>query len=156
MNANNAILVFHSLMRWIILFLAAAALYRSFVGWRNKKEFGKQDNLISLFFMIAADTQLLMGLIMYFVTSDMIKAFRANMPAAMHDSMQRFWVVEHLVGMLIGIALIHVGRALAKKAATDEAKHKKQFIFFLIGIIIIIATIPWPGMAAGRGLLPNF
>jgi hypothetical protein len=156
MNANNAILVFHSLMRWIILLLAAAALYRSFVGWRNKKEYNKQDNLISLFFMIAADTQLLMGLIMYFFTSDMVKAFRANMAAAMHDSAQRFWVVEHLVGMLIGITFIHIGRAVAKKATTDEAKHKKQFIFFLIGIIIIIATIPWPGMAAGRGLLPNF
>ncbi|MFM2225017.1 MAG: hypothetical protein RJA07_1219 [Bacteroidota bacterium] len=156
MNANNAILVFHSLLRWVILLLAAAALYRSYIGWRNKKEYNKQDNLTSLFFMIAVDIQLLMGLIMYFVTSDMVRAFRANMATAMHESSQRFWVVEHFFGMLVGIAFIHIGRIASKKATTDEAKHKKQFIFFLIGLIIILATIPWPGTPAGRGLLPNF
>ncbi|MEY2828805.1 MAG: hypothetical protein RIQ33_663 [Bacteroidota bacterium] len=156
MNANNAILVFHSLLRWVVLLLAVAALYRSFVGWRNKKEFNKQDNLISLFFMISVDVQLLLGLMMYFVTSDFIKMLRLNMAEAMHNSGQRFWVVEHFFGMILGITFIHIGRAVAKKATTDEAKHKKQFIFFIIGLIIILATIPWPGTPGNRGLLPNF
>ena len=76
----------------------------------------------------------------------------AGMGVAMKDAVMRFWLVEHLTGMLIGIALITVGRIAAKKAATDQAKFKKIAVFFTLGLLVILATIPWPFREAlGRG-----
>lgn len=66
------------------------------------------------------------------------------MGEAMKSTVMRFWLVEHLIGMLIGITLITVGRISAKKATEDSAKFKKIAIFFTIGIIVILASIPWP------------
>lgn len=76
----------------------------------------------------------------------------AGMGAAMKETALRYWLVEHMVGMLLGIILITVGRIAAKKAATDKEKFKKIAVFFTIGILIILATIPWPFReAVGRG-----
>ncbi len=68
----------------------------------------------------------------------------AGMGEAMKDSVMRFWMVEHIFGMVIGIALITIGRIAAKKATEDKAKFKKIAVYFSIGLLIILATIPWP------------
>jgi len=52
--------------------------------------------------------------------------------------------VEHLVGMIVGIALITVGRALYKRRKSDAEKFKATVIYFSLGMLIILATIPWP------------
>ncbi len=67
-----------------------------------------------------------------------------GMGAAMKDTAARFWVVEHIFGMVVGIALITIGRVAAKKAADDKAKFKKIAVYFTLGLLIILATIPWP------------
>jgi hypothetical protein len=46
--------------------------------------------------------------------------------------------------MLIAIVLITIGRGAAKKNIPDVAKFKKAFWFFLIALVIILVTIPWP------------
>jgi L-asparagine transporter-like permease len=74
----------------------------------------------------------------------------------MSDPVVRFWAVEHMSGMLIGIILITIGRARGKRKDTDLAKHKTFAIFYIIGLIIILAMIPWPGREGiGRALLPS-
>jgi hypothetical protein len=70
----------------------------------------------------------------------------------MKNPNQRFWVVEHVFGMLIGVALVHVGRVRARK--TDSLRrHKVAAIFFGLALVVIAASIPWPGTANGRPLL---
>jgi hypothetical protein len=54
--------------------------------------------------------------------------------------------------MLIAVVLAHVGRVRSKKAQTDAARFKSAAIFYGLALIIILALIPWPGMAAGRPL----
>jgi hypothetical protein len=152
---NHTLLVFHSLLRWAITILLVIVLVKSLLGWLSKSKYGKADNLLSLFLMICADIQLLIGLVMYFFTSDMVIGIREH-GEIMKNSFARFWAVEHITGMIAGIALIHIGRILSKKATTDEAKFKKQFIFFLLATLIIMATIPWPGSSHGRELMPQF
>jgi len=56
----------------------------------------------------------------------------------------RYWVVEHFTGMLIAIALITIGRGVAKKGIPDAAKFRRAFWLFLLALIIILATVPWP------------
>jgi hypothetical protein len=74
----------------------------------------------------------------------------------MKVSALRFWVVEHLVGMLIAVALAHVGAVKIRKATGDARRHRVALIFFSLSLLAIFASIPWPGMPAGRPLFRIF
>ena len=50
----------------------------------------------------------------------------------------------NFAGMLIAIVLITIGRGVAKKSIPDAAKFKRSFWLFLIALVIILATVPWP------------
>jgi hypothetical protein len=58
--------------------------------------------------------------------------------------------------MLIAVALVNVGRVKIRKAVSDSRKHTLAFIYFGLGFIIMLASIPWPFMAAGRPLWRGF
>jgi predicted membrane channel-forming protein YqfA (hemolysin III family) len=64
--------------------------------------------------------------------------------AAMKDPYDRFFAIEHLVGMLIAIILLHIGKAQGKKAINDKSKHRRTLIFYLLALLIILLSIPWP------------
>ena len=59
-------------------------------------------------------------------------------------AVMRFFVVEHLIGMLIAVALGTLGHSLVKRASDDTVKYKRQFLFFGLALVIIMASIPWP------------
>jgi membrane protein DedA with SNARE-associated domain len=81
----------------------------------------------------------------------MVQAGLADMASAMKDSILRFWAVEHITGMIIGIALVTVGYSTAKRAATDAQRYKRILIWFGLGILVVLATIPWPFLEKGMG-----
>ena len=78
-----------------------------------------------------------------------------GMKAVMKDNVYRFWAVEHIMGMLLGIILITVGRGSAKKNISDIVKHRRSFWFYFIAFVIIIATVPWPFREVARPLFPG-
>jgi len=67
-----------------------------------------------------------------------------GMGVVMKNAVMRYWVVEHFAGMLIAIVLITIGRGVAKKSIPDGSKFKRAFWLFLLALIIILATVPWP------------
>ena len=73
-----------------------------------------------------------------------------NMGETMKVPVLRFFTVEHTFMMLIALVFITIGYATAKRAKEDVAKHKKTFIFYLIGFILILAVIPWPFRGFGN------
>ena len=105
-----------------------------------------------LFFIIALDLQLLLGLALYLGLSPNMAAIRADFGGAMRDSVARFWAVEHVMLMLVAIGVAHVGRVLARKAATPDAKRSRLLLCFVIALVAIVAATPWPGLRAGRPL----
>jgi hypothetical protein len=143
----------HSILRWIILLLCLIVLYKSFSGFRNKKLFREDDNKYSLWLFISVHTMLLIGLIQYFVGANGIQLFQTNPVAVVMKTKElRYFAIEHTLVNIIGIIFISLGRILSKKAISDAAKHKKLFIYTLIGLLLILSRIPWPGMAGvGRG-----
>jgi hypothetical protein len=73
--------------------------------------------------------------------------FTATLPEGtsfMKDKFFRFYWVEHPLGMLIAIVLMTLAHGMAKKPVSDEVKYKKAFYYFLIALIVILASIPWP------------
>ena len=154
----QGLLHLHSLLRWVIFILLLVAVIKSFSGMMGNKPFANSDKKLGLFLMIAAHTTLLIGLYQWLASP--IWGFHAiqsmGMKAVMQDRVQRFWAVEHLAGMVIGIVLITIGRGSAKKNINDAAKHKRSFWFYFIALIVIVASIPWPFRELiGRPWLPG-
>jgi len=139
---QNGLLHLHNLMRWVVLLFVILTLFRSMSGFSGKKDFTSGDRKTALFMMISADIQLLLGLSLYYMRGwfNVLTGGSMNMG----DKYQRFWAIEHLVGMLIAIIFIHVGYSAAKKNITDGSKFRKLFWFTLIALVIMLATIPWP------------
>lgn len=129
----------HSVLRYVIILLFVYTIVRYVNGLRGKKEFTSADDKASLFLTISLDIQLLLGLVMYFFTS-----VWKDVPIVMSDPIVRFYKVEHITGMIIAIALAHIGKVMMKKKTDSADKFKTGLIYFIISLVIILATIPWP------------
>jgi hypothetical protein len=62
----------------------------------------------------------------------------------MADTNIRFFGMEHLVLMLLAIALGTLGHSLSKRAQDAEAKYRKQTLYFGLALLVILLGIPWP------------
>ena len=137
------LLSLHSINRWLVLVTGILVLIQSFIGWQNRRDYNKGNNIVHAAFVGFVHLQLLTGLLLYFVFSPLTQQIFADFGAAMKNASLRFWAVEHTLGMVIGTVLAQVGRTMAKKASTPELKHKKAFIYTLIALIIILLSIPF-------------
>ncbi|MBI2828081.1 MAG: hypothetical protein HYX77_02260 [Acidobacteria bacterium] len=152
MNMYLATLVIHSLLRWAVLASGIAAFVRALAGARARREWGTADSRAGLWFVIAVDVQLLLGLALYLGLSPITQVAFQDFGAAMRNSMLRFWAVEHIFGMLVAVVLVHVGRVRVRKTTDAVRRHKLAAIFLGLALLAIALTIPWPGMPAARPL----
>jgi uncharacterized membrane protein len=114
--------------------------------------FSINDQRVGLFLTIVADIMLIVGIYLYFVGPWGYRQIEsAGMGEAMKNPVSRFFGVEHLVGMLVAIILIHVGKAQGKKSKSHRIKHKRTIIFYFLALIIILVSIPWPFRSVGDG-----
>jgi hypothetical protein len=146
----TTVLALHSWIRWIALIAAVGTTLAALRG-----KVAGANSLADRWGMIAMmvlDTQMLLGLLLYFVLSPNTKAIMENFGAAMKDPALRFWAVEHTVTMFAAIAVAHVGRVLARKAASPAAKRTRLLICFGLSTVLIILGMPWPGRPGGRPL----
>lgn len=125
----------HSGLRWVALILILLAIYNAFTA----KAFGKREKMINLFSMVSLHTQLLIGLVLYFI-SPLVRFGQEWMK----DPEDRFYGMEHIAGMIIAIALITIGYVKSKKGTSPQEIYKPIKLFYVIGLILILASIPWP------------
>jgi hypothetical protein len=137
---TDLLILTHSTLRYFILVFLLILLFRSFQGWQKKGAFTATDDKVSLWLFILTHTQLLLGIILYFVSPVVI--FEG---ASMKNAVARYWLVEHAVMMLIAVVLITMARITAKKMTDAVAKHKRLFIFNLIALLIILVAIAQSG-----------
>ena len=126
----------HSGFRYVVFLLVLVAIIQSLLGWLGKKPYTEINRKINLFALISAHTQLLIGIVLYFL-SPFVKFNHYTMK----DPTTRYFTVEHWVMMLIAIALITVGHSKAKRIETSEGKHKTIAIFYIIAFLVIIGAI---------------
>jgi hypothetical protein len=151
---EKGILDLHSFMRWVVLLFLVLTLVSSFTGMMSRKDFAPKDRRLALFLMVSADLQLLLGLMLYFLNGWFYRLTSES--GIMSNNILRFWTVEHVSGMLIGLIFIHIGYASTKKKVEDPVKFKRLFLFTLLALIVILITIPWPFRAdVGRPWLPG-
>ena len=133
----------HSGLRWLVLGLLIYAIYNAF---SSKTSYEKRDKMINLFAMISLHIQLVLGLILYYTSGNV--SFDSGW---MKNEVTRFYGMEHLLGMLLAIIVVTVGRKMAEKQEEPEQKNKKILIWYTIGLVLILASIPWPFREALNG-----
>jgi hypothetical protein len=149
----NLALVAHSWLRWAVIVVGLLVVARAIAGATGRREWTRADERAGFWFVMLIDVQLLLGLILYFALSPITRAALQDFGAAMKSSGLRFWAVEHLFGMIVGVALVHVGRARTRKLVDSAARHKVAAISYTLGLLAILISIPWPGMPNGRPLI---
>ncbi|GAB4023638.1 cytochrome B [Spirosoma koreense] len=114
-----------------------AAVATAIGRWQGRSSYTDGNRKLYLFTLISIHTQFVLGLILLFISP------KVNF-SQISDKFYRFYSVEHTVGMLIAIALITVGYSRSKRAGSDTTKHRLVGIFYGIGLLLILASIPWP------------
>ena len=118
---------FHSGWAYLALLLLVITVLNSVLGMVSKKEFSSKDRTIALLGLIFSHVQLLVGLVLYFLPEQKLGVVNADHPYV----------------NILAIILITIGWSKHKKATTSEAKFKTFSIFYGIGLLLILARIPW-------------
>ena len=146
----ESLVILHSWLRWLVLVMALVAVGRAVRGKAAGTPWSSGDDAAGKWFVGSLDVQLLVGLALYLFLSPYTMSAWSNMGEAMRNPVQRFMAIEHLVGMIIAIALAHIGRARTRRATDPARRHKLALIFFGLALVVILASIPWPFSSAGR------
>jgi hypothetical protein len=145
------LLFIHSWLRYAVLALGLWLLVIAVRRVRSGTPWSPIHERVHVGFLAALDTQLLLGLLLYFVLSPVTEAALANMSGAMKDGQLRFFGVEHIATMFIAIAVAHIGRVRSKRKA-GTARYRSILVFQTIWLLLTLAAIPWPGLDVGRPL----
>ncbi|MCT4581984.1 MAG: hypothetical protein N4A35_11235 [Flavobacteriales bacterium] len=140
----NGLIHAHSGLRWLLLVALIFAIFNAFSKKKNGT-FEAKDKMISLLAFILSHIQLLIGLGLYVMEK------RWTGFSHMKVAPLRFYAVEHTLGMLIAIVLITIGYSKSKKATEDSQKFGKIAIYYLIALVLILISIPWPFRTALGG-----
>ncbi|MFI8377614.1 MULTISPECIES: hypothetical protein [unclassified Leeuwenhoekiella] len=134
----------HSYWAYLALIILTITTINVLVSYFSGKEFGARDFRLALFTLIVSHIQLLIGIVLYFVSPLGAKAIASQgMGAAMKDPNLRLYVVEHPIAMILTIVFITVGYSKHKKKLTSKPKFKLLAIFYTLGLIVMLSRIPW-------------
>jgi hypothetical protein len=142
----------HSWLRWAVLLTGLVAWLRAIGGKTARRPWTPQDELWGLLLTISVDLQFLVGVVLYAFVSPIVRQGLRNFSVAMQISVVRFFMIEHAVGMIAAIALVHIARVKIRKAADADRKHRLAMVFYGIALVLMIISIPWPGLPVARPL----
>lgn len=132
----------HSGLRWLVLLFLVLAIINAYGAWKQDSKLSK----MALFALITTHIQLIIGLVLYFISP-----YVSFEEGFMKDAVSRFYSVEHISLMLFAIISITVGYSRAKRKTDNAAKGRTTFMYYLIGLILILLAIPWPFRGLGAG-----
>lgn len=142
----NGLLHAHSGLRWIALILIVITIINCLPAFSKNRNWSVKDTRLATFSVRTMHLMGLLGIVLYFISPRV--QFSSN---TMSNEVLRFFTVEHAVLMVLAIVLITIGNARGKKKATDAERFKSVFWFFLIGLLLLVAGIPWPFRELGAG-----
>ena len=138
----HAVLILHSWLRWAALAGVIIVFTRAIRGASSGAPWSAADTRWIKGAAHLVTGQAALGVLLYLL-SPYIHRLLADMSATMHDRTARLFAVEHGAVMLLVVGLCHMGSAIARKGATDHAKHRRAAIFFGIVILLMGYAIPW-------------
>ncbi len=133
----------HSYLGYIVLIILILAVVNAISGLFSNRIFNlEKDFRISLFALIFTHMQVLIGLILYFVSANGLQAIREVGMGGL-NSAARLLAVEHPFINIIAVVLITIGWSKHKKVMEAKKKFKTISIFYGLGLALILSRIPW-------------
>lgn len=132
----------HSIWAYLLLAVLVITTFNSLVKFFGGKEYGAKDMRLALFTLITMHIQLLIGLVLFFVSPNGLNAITSNGMGGLSSSARRL-AVEHPALMIIAVVLVTIGYSKHKKQRLSTPKFKKLAIFYTLALIAVLAMIPW-------------
>ena len=133
----------HSLTAYVVLVLLFVALLNAIMGSIKKSDFSPRDFKLTLWALIATHIQVILGLVLYFISPLGIKSFSSNGAQVMKDATLRLFAVEHISVMLIAAVILTIGYSKQKRIEESAVKFKRISIFYGLAFILVLSRIPW-------------
>ena len=131
----------HSGLAYLALLALVLVIIWALVGALSGREFQEKDRKIALIAFILCHIQLLVGLILYFVSPLGYSLLAGG--GAMADATARLTALEHPLINILAIVLVSVGFIRAKKLESSTAKFRSIYMMYAIGLVLILSRIPW-------------
>ena len=139
----DAVLTLHSYWAYLTLIVLLLAVANAITGYSSNKDYTLNKDLrIGLFALIFSHIQLLLGIILYFV-SPKFGMWSEMGGEVMGNSLLRLLLVEHPTINLLAVVLITMGWSKHKKATESKQKFKKIALFYGLGVLLILSRIPY-------------
>ena len=138
----NTVLNLHSYWAFLVIVVLVIAVVNALIKSAGAKEYSAKDFRISLFTLIVSHIQLLIGIVLYFV-SPRFQLWGELGGGVMGNSLARLYLVEHPFVNIIAVALITIGYSKHKKKLTSKGKLKTIAIFYTIALVLLLSRIPW-------------
>ena len=132
----------HSYWAYIVLGVLVLAILNAFIGRFSNKSFTAKDLRISLFALIVTHIQLLIGLILYFVSSR-FSVWQEGIGEVMRNSEHRLYLVEHPITNVLAVILITMGWSMHKRQVESGKRFMRIGLFYLLGLVLLLSRIPW-------------
>jgi heme A synthase len=134
----------HSYWAYLVVVVVVLATINAVHGHFTKKEYSYKDFRLSLFALIVSHIQLLIGLVLYFLSPLGFQSILdEGMAVVMKDSFLRLYAVEHIIVMILSIVFITIGYSKHKKKLTSSPKFKTLALFYTIALVLLLSRIPW-------------
>ncbi|MEW6569008.1 MAG: hypothetical protein AB1449_12750 [Chloroflexota bacterium] len=138
----SLVLILHSLVRWVVILAAAWAIARALRGWIADRPWLPLDHRVGLVFTMAMDVQVLLGLVLVFV-SPLAQEVLGDPSGAMASPELRFFAVEHVPLMVLAAVAAYAGSVLSRKATDDRARHRRAALAFVLSLAMVLIAVPW-------------
>ena len=133
----------HSYWAYLVLLVLILSIFNAITGKINGKDFESRDLRLSLFGLIFSHLQLLIGLILYFVSPWFDQWSNLGMGGVMKDAQTRLFLVEHPFTNILAIALITIGWSAHKHQSDPSKKFLRIALLYGLGLLLLMSRIPW-------------
>jgi len=137
----------HSYLAYLLLAGLILSVLMALVGYFSNRPFTDRDRKLGLLGLIPAHLQWVLGVLLYFVSPVGMASVSGE---AMKNAVTRLYVLEHPLTMVIAVVLITVGYSRAKRLTEDKARFKSIWLWYGIGLIMVLARIPWLAWPGGN------
>ena len=123
----------HDIWRYAVLVAAVGALALAVLAYTGSREWDGLTNRFSLFFTIAMDIQVLIGILVW-LTDEKARS-------------DTFLAWIHPGAMLVAAGLAHAGRVLSERETGSRAKGGRAAALFAASLLVVLVAIPlgsWP------------
>jgi len=126
------LLTLHSIVRWLIVLTALAALLRFGLGWLRRQNYDKSASALAAAFSGLMDTQALLGTLFFIING-----------AAIDGGFGLRYRWEHLTAMLLAVIVAHLPAMWKKRPAAVRYAYGLVVILVSLGLVLAgIAVLP--------------